>query len=229
LGAAIDIGPSMARKIMKKNGSLMHRTSVSPLTPDEIQSPTEKKEREEFDIAIEKKFGATMDKNDFKDDPDYEDFVTPTYDCCENDEVSSSKMPEIDDIKEENDVDTYYQYVGSHVRVPIGGEILSGKVVRRKRDLDGTVIGRANANSMLDTRTYEIEFPDGRSDEYTANVIAENIYAQCDIEGRHYILMEGFVDHKTDGHAVEPADMYITHGINKRVMKTTKGWNVCVE
>jgi hypothetical protein len=37
---------------------------------------------------------------------------------------------------------------------------------------------------MLDTRTYEIEFPDHHSDEYTANVIAEHMYAQCDIEGR---------------------------------------------
>jgi hypothetical protein len=54
-------------------------------------------------------------------------------------------MPYIDDIKEENDVDTYDQYVGSHVRVPIGGDIRSGKVVRRKRDLDDTVRGRANA------------------------------------------------------------------------------------
>jgi hypothetical protein len=43
LGAAIDIGPAMARKIMKKNGSVTCRISVRPLTPDEIQSPTEKK------------------------------------------------------------------------------------------------------------------------------------------------------------------------------------------
>jgi hypothetical protein len=48
-------------------------------------------------------------------------------------------MPDIDDIKEENDVDTYDQYVVSHMRVPIGDEILSGKVFRCKRELDGTV------------------------------------------------------------------------------------------
>jgi hypothetical protein len=71
LGAAIDIGPVVARKILKKNGSVMYRTSVRPITPDEIESPTENKEREAFDIAIEKKCGASMDKNDFKDDPDY--------------------------------------------------------------------------------------------------------------------------------------------------------------
>jgi hypothetical protein len=82
---------------------------------------------------------------------------------------------------------------------------------------------------MLDTITYEIEFPDCRSDEYTANVIAENMYAQCDIESKTYNLMEGIVDHNTDGHAVEPADMYINHGSNNKVRKPTKGWNLCVE
>jgi hypothetical protein len=115
------------------------------------------------------------------------------------------------------------------VRVPIGGEIRSGKVVRSTQEMDGTVRGRANANSMLDTRTYEIEFPDGRSDEYTTSVIVENMYAQCDIEGRQYNLMEGIIDQKTDGHAVEPADMYMKHGINNKVRKTTKGLHLCVE
>jgi hypothetical protein len=55
--------------------------------------------------------------------------------------VSPSKMPDIDDIKEEHDVDTCDQYVGARVRVPIGDEIRSGKVVRRKCDLEGTVRG----------------------------------------------------------------------------------------
>jgi hypothetical protein len=141
LGAAIDMGPAMARKILKKNGSVMYRTSVRPLTPDEIQSRTEKKDREEFDIAIEKKLGASMDKSDFKDDPDYAAFVTPTYDCYEDDEVPSSKMPYIYDVKDDNDVDTYDHYVGAYVRVPIWDDIRSGKVVRRKQELDGTVRG----------------------------------------------------------------------------------------
>jgi hypothetical protein len=184
LGAAIDIGPDMTCKILKRNGIVMYISSVRPLTQDEIQSPTKRKEREEFDIAIEKEFGPAMSKDDFQDDPDYADFVTATYDCYEDDEVSSSKIPYINNIKEEHDVDTYDQYVGAHLRVPIGDEIQYGKVVQRKREVDGNVRGKANANSMLDTITYEIEFPDGRSDEYTANVISDNMYAQCDIEGR---------------------------------------------
>jgi transcription initiation factor TFIIIB Brf1 subunit/transcription initiation factor TFIIB len=82
---------------------------------------------------------------------------------------------------------------------------------------------------MVDTRAYDNEFPDGRSDEYTANVIAENMYAQCDIEDMHRTLMEFIVDHKTDGHAIEPADMDINHGSNKLLRGKTKGWNLCVE
>jgi hypothetical protein len=160
---------------------MMYISTVRSLTLDEIQSPTELKERQEFDTAIEEKFGPAMNKNNFLDDPDYADFVTPTFKCYEDDEVPPSKMPDIDDIKKEHDVDTYAQYVGACVRVPIGNEIKSGKFLRRKRELDGTLRGRANANPMLDTRNYEIQFPDGRSDEYTANVITENMYSQCDI------------------------------------------------
>jgi hypothetical protein len=60
-------------------------------------------------------------------------------------------------------------------------------------------------------------------------VIAENMYAQCDIEGIQYNLMEGIIHHRTYDHAIARADMYIKHGSNKKVMKTSKGWHLCVE
>jgi hypothetical protein len=55
------------------------------------------------------------------------------------------------------------------------------------------------------------------------------MYAQCDIEGRQYNLMEGIIDHRTYGHAVAPAEMYIKHGSNNKVRKTTKGWHLFVD
>jgi hypothetical protein len=87
-------------------------------------------------------------------------------------------------------------------------------------------MGRANANSMLDTTIYGIEFTDGHSGACTADVISENMYSQC--EGRQYKMMEGIVDHKIDGHVIKPVDMYINHGSNKQARKTTKGWHLCV-
>jgi hypothetical protein len=41
--------------------------------------------------------------------------------------------------------------------------------------------------------------------------------------------MDGIVGHKTDGHAVAHADMYIKPGSNKQVIKTTIGWHFCVK
>jgi hypothetical protein len=106
-------------------------------------------------------------------------FKTPEYDPYEDDEAPPDQMPDIDEV---HDIDTYHQYDGAQVIVPIGDDIRNGKVMRRKPELDGTVKGHANSNAMLDTRTYEIEFPGGRSDEYVANVVAENMYSQCDEE-----------------------------------------------
>jgi hypothetical protein len=41
--------------------------------------------------------------------------------------------------------------------------------------------------------------------------------------------LEGIIDHRADGHAVAPAEMYIKHGSKKKVRKTTKCWHLCVE
>jgi hypothetical protein len=36
-----------------------------------------------------------------------------------------------------------------------------GEVIRRRRDSNGNPIGRRNLNPILDTREYEVLFPDG--------------------------------------------------------------------
>lgn len=222
LGPAIDIGPAMTRKVLKSNGQVVHRSTVRPLTPDEMDSPEEKRERDEFDASVRKALGGSLTWDDLKDDPDYE---TPILDPYEDDEQEKHQVPDIDDA----DVDTYDQYVNAEVKLPKGDRELTGKVIGRKRERDGTVRGKANANPILDTRTYEVEFPDGQVAEYTANVIAESMYAQCDMDGNQQLLLQAIVDFRKDGHAVEVADMYVQRGNNRHLRKTTKGWHLCVE
>jgi hypothetical protein len=96
--------------------------------------------------------------------------------------------------------------------------------MRCNRSLDGTMKGHNNDNAMLDTRTYEVEFPNGCSDEYTANM-----YAQCDEACNQFNMIDCIVDHKTDGHALDRAYMFIKHGSNKKFRKTTKGWHLCIK
>jgi hypothetical protein len=89
--------------------------------------------------------------------------------------------------------------------------------------------GKASANPILDTKTNNVEFPDGHSEEYTANVITKNMYAQCDEEGNQLLMLQDIVRHKMNWNAVECADMYIKVGINKQIRKTMKVWNFCVK
>jgi hypothetical protein len=74
-----------------------------------------------------------------------------------------------------------------------------------------------------------VEFSDGQLTELAANVIAENMFAQCDNKGNQYLLLAGIVDHRKDSSAIEKSDMNIKRGSNLQLPKTTKGWSFCVE
>ena len=65
-------------------------------------------------------------------------------------------------------------------------------MVYQKQDTDGNQVGR----SILDTCLYEVEFPGGEITELAANMIAESMYAQCDVNRNLYLLLEVFVNHR---------------------------------
>ena len=102
--------------------------------------------------------------------------------------------------------DTQDNYVGAEVNLSFGGAMHSVSVRRRARDAEGELFGTRNSNPILDTRSYEVEFPDGDVAEFTANVIAENMFLQCDGAGNQYRLMSGIVDHKSNNKAVSKSD-----------------------
>jgi hypothetical protein len=81
----------------------------------------------------------------------------------------------------------------------------------------------------LDTREYEVEFPDGATDTFTANLIAENLYSQVDAEGNSYSIFSEIVDHKSDGTAISSDDgMEVDKHGQTRPGRTTKGWKLLV-
>jgi hypothetical protein len=97
------------------------------LTPDELASPDEALLRVEYDSAIRDKLGGPLSPEEYRDDPDFGgfDMDTPSYDAYdayEDERNPSESMPDADDAREETP-DTYDQYVGASVNVPIGDEI----------------------------------------------------------------------------------------------------------
>ena len=78
---------------------------------------------------------------------------------------------------------------------------------------------------MLNTRIYDVLFPDGSVRQYAANIIAENLYSQVDDEGFRYQLLDEIIDHKTDEQAISKGDGFVyTQSGQKRRRMTTKGW-----
>ena len=63
------------------------------------------------------------------------------------------------------------KYIGAEIMISHGDTAAQGNVRRRKRDVEGNKIGRADSNPIFDTRTYEVEFEDGNMITYFANVI----------------------------------------------------------
>ena len=57
------------------------------------------------------------------------------------------------------------------------------KVISRKRDGSGKLIGTKHAKTALDTRIYNAQFPDGHFEQYTTNVLSESLYNSCDDDG----------------------------------------------
>jgi uncharacterized lipoprotein YajG len=89
------------------------------------------------------------------------------------------------------------------------------RAVGRKRDESGNPIVVANSNPILDTRVYDVQFPDGKMETYVANVIAENIYSQLDNERNRFLLLEEIMDHGRHGSAVHADNKYVTHNGRK--------------
>ena len=76
---------------------------------------------------------------------------------------------------------------------------------------------------------YEVDFPDGDVAKFTANVIAENMFSQCDGAGNQYRLISGIVDHKSNGKAVSKSDRYVVIMGRQFPRKTTVRWKLCIE
>ena len=114
--------------------------------------------------------------------------------------------------------------IGAEVLLPQGGDQQLAKVIWQAVDKNGTTVGNHTVNPLLNTSLYDVEFPDGAVRRYAANMIAENLLAQCDADGFYTNTMAAVLYHKHDGTSVPMSDKYFTTKHGKRTMRqSTKG------
>ena len=132
---------------------------------------------------------------------------------------------------EADDEEAVDKYLNVELILDIGSENeRQGRVTKRSQGLDSEAVGSAHANPLFDTREWYIEFTDGSVDKYTANVIAENMFAQMDDEVNQYLLMNKITDHRKDNTAIPIYDGTTRgHNENESLNITTCGWELLVE
>ena len=59
---------------------------------------------------------------------------------------------------------------------------------------------------MYDNSLCEVEYPDGKTQQLTANIIAENMLSQVDSESHHFQLLTEVTDHKKDDSSISKVD-----------------------
>ena len=123
------------------------------------------------------------------------------------------------------------KYIGTQVVIPGHDNItpILESVKQQKRDYNGNPIGVKNNNPILDTRVYQLEFPDGRVDEYSVNIIAENLMSQVDDDSWDTGLLKEIVSFGRDSSiAISKSHGSVTvNGLIKPII-TTKRWDVQV-
>jgi hypothetical protein len=146
------------------------------------------------------------------------------------DEIEAADEAALMPVADEWMPEDFNKYLAAEVLLPHGGELVWAKVTVRKRVADSTPVRDTHSNPILDTREYEVSFPDGSTNCYAANMIVESLYSQVDTNGREYTLMKEIVDHWSDGSAVPVDDAYYVdpNGRKSRQM-TTKGWKLLFE
>ena len=223
LGPAMDVGPAMTAKILMPNGNTVYRSTYRGLTSEEFDDPVYIRRMKAFDTQVAEALGPSTDIGDLVTEFEDPDIQTPTYLPYRDKETNPFEVPERDEYQ------SFDKYIGAEVLLPYENSMKTGKVRRRKREADGTLKGTSHESPMFDTRAYIIEFPDGAEAEYTANMIAENMYAQCNPDGQQFLILDDIVDHrKTDEALLETNSTFKLKGKEYQI-KSTKGWQLCIQ
>ena len=230
IGAADEIGGGDAMWILPLSCRPIVRSTVWAIPREDFDVAVKNNEREAFDRRVAELLGTNLEavngEIEFPPDmPDYGDLFDEPDAAIELDQEGLDR-PEADDFTP----DSFDSYLTAQVLLPREGELHRGTVKRRVKDEDGNPVGTRSSNPILDTRQYEVEFPDGATEVYQANMLAEHLYSQVDEEGRSYQLIDEIIDHRSDNSAVSIADgWFTTKSGTRRKKQTTKGWELLVQ
>jgi hypothetical protein len=236
LGISHRVGSDLCYWILTESGKVISSTTVQHVTTTDASNPSINRTIIAFDQAVNTRLDDTNFTNNDLDgvSPYIQDIHDDHTEVLRHGIIPSDTEYGDMVIKDNTEADAHPDldnYIHAQLLLDVGGEQLQGRVIKRAKEADGTKKGRAHQNPLFDTRAYLVEFKDGSVGEYTANIIAENIYSQVDSEGRSFSLLKEISGHRKDPNvAIKPEDGFILSANGNKVPKrTTRGWSLQVE
>ena len=203
LGPAYSVGQGMAYHVLTEKGSVKMHSTVKAINKETKESPTFtsdcQKFMEEVDSLIGNNSPSTQKNTTVKhEDPYINLFYSEDDDETDNTLHEEEKLlkPLDDLVVEHPSAKSGDNFIGCKVQLPIEGELIEGEVKSHKRDSNGMLVGRRDKNPLLNTRVYQVEFPDGSYREYPVNLIAESLYSSVDQDGQTVSLMQSTIDYQ---------------------------------
>jgi len=214
LGPSFNIGGELCYALLTAKAQVIIRSSVSPLNKEGINSEDIRAMKNEFTQEFSRRLESKQSNTELIETPDKMNYnkysiVTddsgPSFIMYEDDEKDDFTAS---DYTEEEDQIESDKYISFKVRLMEDDMEQVGIIKGRKRGPDGKFIGKYNANPILDTSVYEIEFQDGRVESYFANQIVECILNESEVESNISHHIKDFVDHRKDAKALTKMKLF---------------------
>ena len=229
-GPAHNSGQGMSYNIVTNKGKVLTRSTVSSIKQENSETPEMIERKASFMKEMESIIGnychATVSHTEYQPKGD------PYESLFEDDNLPMDDTPPMEPsyytdppYTEDND-----NLISAKIPLQHKGEIQQGEIVNRKRDSSGLLIGTHHINPIMDSREYQVQFPDGSYSDYSANILLESLHSQVDINGHTVELLKGIVDHRVSEDAIpkERGWVQLGSGAKKRII-TTRGWDLLVE
>ena len=124
LGTNNRVGPVLCAKLLKCNGQRVYRSSYRHLTEDEVNSPEEVKERDDYDRQFKIKLGPATKLSDFDDEGQ-----TPIFQLYGDDD--DGVIDHAKEAEEEPTPISFNNYIGAEVTLPRGDKMVLGTMKSR--------------------------------------------------------------------------------------------------
>ena len=213
----------MAYHILSEKGHIVTRSTVFLFTEDENKDPSItarcNKYTESMETIIGNYCGATLTHIDqeFDEEDPYKMFFDDHEDEQNEDVATNEYTTDSDPPSAENSD----KLIGLKVNFNLDGAT-EDTIKYRKRTSDGLLVDTENPNPILDTHVYEVEFPDENSNEYSANIILENLYEKVDNNGRTAPILQGISADRSNDKAIQKCNEWtlLPNGARKRKVTT---------